>query len=449
MIKLIPGSAVAIIGIGRVGRIITHYLMHNKINVYAYDDNIKVFTADENQQFVRNVYFKIISRKQWPITNLKPKFAIVSPGLPEQASIIRFLETQQIPIIDEIEFTSAMVKNPIIAITGTNGKSTATVLLGKILAAAGQNVFWGGNLAPGLPFATSLFQEPKDTYIIEVSSFQLSRCHHFHPHIAVITNITADHLDRHVTFSEYQKSKFRIFSTQKKNDYAILNHEDESSMKFKHTILSKVLYFSRKQYVNGVYLKNNKIFFKNSEVCSLNDIKLFGKHYLDSVLAVITAAKILNINNRIITKVLRTFTGLEHRLQFLRQHAGIKYINNSMCTNPVAAAATLESFTKPVILIAGGKEKNLDPTVYIKAMTRKAKFVVLFGENQNHLSHALKTHHYHKCQKVDTIKEAVLTAKKKAAPDDVILFSPGFASFDKYRNFQERGLAFSKIVYAI
>lgn len=449
MINLIPNSGVVIIGFGRVGRILAHYLMHNKIFIYAYDDNITIFKADKNQQFTHNAYFRIMSRNQWPIKNLKPKFAIVSPGFPEQASIIQFLKIQQIPIIDEIEFTSSMVTNPIIAITGTNGKSTATVLLGRILATAGQNVFWGGNLAPGIPFANVLYQEPKDAYIIETSSFQLSRCYDFHPHIAIITNITADHLDRHTTLSEYQKSKLRIFRAQNKTDYAIINFDDESSMKYRDTIPSQIIYFSHKRPVNGVYLKENKILFKNNTVCSLNDIKLYGKHYLDSILAVIAAAKTLNIHNRIITKVLRTFNGLEHRLQIIRQHGSIKYINNSMCTNPVAAAATLESFTKPVILIAGGKEKNLDLTVYIKAITHKAKFVVLFGENKNHFSHALKINHYYNYQKVNTIEEAVLTAKNKAVPNDVILFSPGFASFDKYKNFQERGLAFSKIVHAI
>jgi UDP-N-acetylmuramoylalanine--D-glutamate ligase len=449
MIKLAPYSSAVIVGFGRVGRIVTQYLMHKKIFVHVYDDNQKLFTDPKNSVIIRNPFIKTMQFMKLTRKKEKPQFSIISPGFPKQNRIIQYLKNQHIPMIDEIEFTASLIKKPIISITGTNGKSTATVLLGKILEAADQNVFWGGNLAPGLPFATALYQEPKDIYIIEVSSFQLSRCHNFHPHIAVITNITADHLDRHITLSEYQKAKFRIFKAQNYHDYAIINREDKSSIKLKHTISSKIIYFSQKQKVNGAYLIHNKIYYKNATICTLNDIKLVGKHYLDSILAVITVAKLLNVSNRVIIKVLQKFTGLPHRLEFIRQHASVKYINNSMCTNPIAAAATLESFSQPVILIAGGKEKKLDTTTYIRSMIHKAKFIVLFGENKNSLSMALHKHHFNRFQKANTLQQAVLTAKQKALPNDIILFSPGFASLDKFRNFYERGIAFSKIVYGI
>lgn len=449
MINLTRFSSAIVVGLGRVGNIIANYLMRRKIYTYVYDDNKKIFSSHENTILTANNFFRTLSIKQSQFNSQKPKFAIVSPGISDSSNICQFLKSNRIRMIDEIEFTSAFIKNPIIAITGTNGKSTTTVLLGKILAATGRNIFWGGNLAPGLPFATALYQEPKDVYVIETSSFQLSRCYRFHPHIAIITNITADHLDRHTSLTEYQKSKFRIFRSQNKKDYAIINYDDETTMKRRDSIPSQIMYFSKNHKVNGAYIQNENIYFQNTRICALNDIKLFGKHFMDTVLAAITASKILLIDNHIIVNVLKQFAGLDHRLQFVRQHAGVTYINNSMCTNPVAAVATLKSFNQPVILIAGGKEKNLDASEFIKTITSKAKFVILLGENQNLLSEALAKNNYYRFRKVNSMKQAVLTAKNKAVPNDIVLFSPGFSSFDKFKNFQERGFAFSKIVYAI
>lgn len=442
-------SPVAVIGLGRVGRTIAQYLLYKRLPVYAYDDNKDNLNQKPNINLLCNPRFIIMHDFHWPIFNKKPQLAICSPGLSEYSEIVKFLRYNSIPILDEIEFTAQVLNRSVIAITGTNGKSTTTVLLGKMLAADGKNVFWGGNLAPGLPFTMALMQEPKDYYVIEVSSFQLERCVKFHPHIAVLLNITADHLDRHESLSEYQQIKFKVFKNQNKSDFAVINQDDDTIMKYHNVIHSKKLYFSRQNKVNGAYVKNNSIYFANSKICSMNKIKLFGSQYLGSILAIITVAKILKVKDHIITYILSNFTGLEHRLEFVAEYNGVKYLNNSMCTNPDAGVATLNSFNQPVILIAGGKEKNLDITSYIQSIIKKAKFTILIGENSKRLSEMLQKHDCQNFRIADSLQDAVDIAKKYATQGDIVLFSPGFASFDKFTNFQQRGTAFKEYVYEL
>jgi len=464
MITLSPQSSIAVIGFGRVGHIITQYLLQKRMVIYAYDDNEKIFKKEKLVHLTRHPQFKIMNNYRWSISDKQPNFAICSPGIPKQNKIIKFLTSASIPIFDEIEITQHLLTQsrklrllnkfsqwvyPYIAITGTNGKSTTTSLLGRILDADGRNVFWGGNLAPGLPFSITLFQESKDYYVIEVSSFQLERCLEFHPHIAILLNITADHLDRHTSLLNYQKTKFKIFSNQTKKDYAIINFEDEILMANRYLIQSKIIYFSKNRKVKGAYLANNQIFYNDEKICTLDIVKLFGSQYIDSILASICAAKLIGIKNKSIINVLKNFSGLEHRLEFIAEINGVKYINNSMCTNPSAGVATLESFNKPIILIVGGKEKNLDVNEYIKAVTNKIKYTILIGENRQHLGKLLEAEGYNNFQLTESLKKAVVIASKHAGPGDIILFSPGFASFDSFSNFQERGNVFKEIVYAL
>lgn len=453
-----------VIGLGRVGRMVSQYLLHNKVRVMAYDDNKNIVNDKEIQLLLHNRNFQL----QSIINNtLVSKLAITSPGISQKTEVAQFLQNHPVNLIDEIEFTqniligsqNQQLINSIIAITGTNGKSTTTALLGRILQRAGKKVFWGGNLAPGIPFITTLFHQPYQYYVIETSSFQLQRTNKFRPYIAILTNITEDHLDRHTTLDEYRKTKFRLFKNQSNTDYAIINMDDPVSMKYCKSIKSQKYFFSKScsafvdsggiEKVKGAYLKDNNILFNNEKICSVDIIKLRGSHYVEAVLAAVCAAKILKIKNDAIGYVLNNFTGIEHRLELVREYQGVKYINNSMCTNPIAGTATLNSFKKPVILIVGGKEKDLDVTDYISAITQKSKWTILIGENRNRLAKLLTSKEYFNFQLSDTLAKAVMIAKQKALPGDIILFSPGFASFDIFTNFQQRGKAFKDIVYEI
>ena len=446
MMTLSPNSNIAVIGLGRVGRMITQYLLHKQAKVIAYDDNKNIFNIKELKILMNNSSFKMQTELS---SKLNQKFAVTSPGLSENSRVVQFLRHNRVKLIDEIEFTASTINRPIIAITGTNGKSTTTSLLGKILQADGKDVFWGGNLAPGIPFAVALFQQIKEYYVIEVSSFQLERADEIHPHIAILTNITADHLDRHTSLNEYQRIKFKLFTNQNNNDYAIINRDDPISMKYHKLIKSQRNFFSRFKKVKGAYINNNNIFYNDEKICPVDKVRLFGSHYIDSVLAAVCASKIIGVRNRIIADVLNNFTGLEHRLELVREYQGVKYINNSMCTNPTAGAAILGSFRQPVILIAGGKEKNLEIHDYIAAIIQKSKFTILIGENRTRLSNLLLSKQYKSYELANSLEKAVMIAKEHALPQDIILFSPGFASFDIFSNFQERGFAFKDIVYGI
>ncbi|MEO0076407.1 MAG: UDP-N-acetylmuramoyl-L-alanine--D-glutamate ligase [candidate division WOR-3 bacterium] len=448
-----------VIGFGRVGQFISQFLVHNGITVLGYDDDQTVFQQKRLANIINNPNFKILNKSQLGNKELNADFAIISPGVSARSNIIKYLNENNIPIYDEIDFTQEVInhrcqnnqRQPIlIAITGTNGKSTATSLLGRMLSLAGKDIFWGGNLAPGLPYSVALFQNPKNYYVLEVSSFQLRRIEKFHPQIAILLNITADHLDQHASLSEYQNTKFRIFRNQSTNDYTIINADDKTIMSKIHQLAnSQKILFSKLVKTNGAYIKDNIICYRNENIVRLDRINLLGSQYYDSILAAVTCAKILKVKNSIIANVLQNFSGIEHRLEFVGEISGVKYINNSMCTNPTAGIATLDAFSQPVILITGGKEKNLDIIPYIRSIIAKAKIAILFGENRHRLASLLKKENYHNYRLANSLKQAVKISHQLALPNDIVLFSPAFASFDLFQNFQERGNAFKEYVYEL
>lgn len=441
-------QAVLIYGLGRAGKTLASFLLRKGIKVFAYDDNPMVFQEEDIQRLSKDPNFQPITKRTLP----KVDIAICSPGVPTQTNslvLIKNLLRNRIPIIDEIEFTSQFIKKPIIAITGTNGKSTTTALIAEILIADKRKVFCGGNLAPGQPFSQALSLKQKDYYVVEVSSFQLERCYNFKPKIAILLNITEDHFDRHRSKAEYVALKFRIFAQQDRNDYAIINFDDPVIGDNLSQIHAKTYYFSSQKVVNGAYLRDGIIYFRDEPVLPINQIKLPGEHNLKNVLAAICAAKIIGVKNQSITHAVAQFNGLPHRLELLKEIAGVKYINNSMCTNPEAAINSLNAVKKPVILITGGKEKNLKLTRYLKTIVNQAKYTILIGENRYRLKIALKKLHYHNLKVCQSLNEAVKTAQKKAIRGDTVLFSPGFASFDSFANFIERGEAFRSAVNSI
>lgn len=435
-------KSLLIYGLGRAGMSLARFLVDRGTKVFAYDDNPKVKDGPEVKELTRNENFKLVEN----IYDIRPDILICSPGIPSGNPFIAEIKKKGIPVIDEIEFTSYFIDRPIIAITGTNGKSTTTALIGTILAADQKNVFYGGNLAPGLPFSASLLAEVKDFYVVEVSSFQLERCYDFSPKIALLLNITEDHFDRHRSRAEYVKLKFRIFANQKKDDFAVVNFDDPVIMTNFSKIHSNILYFSTEKKVAGCYCQNGKIYFKDEEICPVSSVKIPGNHNLKNALAAVGAAKIIGVENKRIEKALGQFGGLPHRLELVRELNGVRYINNSMCTNPDAGVNSLAAISTPVILITGGKEKNLAIDEYIAVIAKRAKFAILLGENRNRLKTKLEKLSYNQLEVVDSLEKAVARAKAKAVKGDAVLFSPAFASFDSFANFIERGETFRNVV---
>lgn len=371
---------------------------------------------------------------------------VVSPGVSNKAKPIIWAKKYKIPVISEIELGSLACPAPIIAVTGSNGKSTVTTLVGEIFKKAGFKTFVCGNI--GLPFSGQVSRIGKNSVVVlEVSSFQLEYIDKFKPKAGIILNVTPNHLDRYKNFNEYIKAKWRIFKNQDENDFAILNYDDVNLKKLSRDLKSKVLFFSSRQKADTGYLKNDFIYFKNKKFFPLKDIKIKGRHNLENIMAGVSAAKIFGISDKIIKQVLKTFKGLEHRIEYVKTFGGIDFINDSKSTSVGATLAALNCFSKPVVLIAGGRDKGSDFSPIRRLIPKRIKGLVLVGEAKEKIREAIKD--LTAVEEAVSFPQAVKKAYQMAIGGEVVLLSPMCASFDMFRNFEHRGEVFKKIVRAI
>jgi UDP-N-acetylmuramoylalanine--D-glutamate ligase len=372
---------------------------------------------------------------------------VVSPGVPLSKLPLQQLRERNISVIGEMELASARLSAPILAITGTNGKSTTTTLLGEMLRSAGWQVFVGGNLGTPLCEAVGAHW---DFIVAEVSSFQLETIRHFRPRIAALLNITPDHLDRYPDMAAYQQAKWRLFENQTARDHAILNADDPQSgppMRAGRTAL-----FSRKQIPErGIYLRHGEIYSnlwgKEEAVFKVDRLKLRGVHQVENVMAAVAMALLCSAPVAGVRHVLAEFRGLPHRMEFVRTVRGAQYINDSKGTNVGAVLKSLEGMTAPVILIAGGKEKGCDFGPLRAPIQKKVKRLILIGEAAEKMAHTFSD--ATAIERADSIEMAVQKAAAFAAPGDVVLLAPACASFDMFRDYQDRGDRFRQAVAAL
>lgn len=442
-------SRVLVLGMGRAGSAAADFLMRLGAQVTGYDAESGVRTGAGVRRLASRG-MKVVSS----IAGIKADWAVVSPGLPDDCEPVAGLKRRGIPVVDELDLASVFVPGDIVAVTGTNGKSTTTALIAEMLAAAGKKVFVGGNLAPGRPLSAALALGRKDYYVVEVSSFQLERSRWLVPELAVILNITADHLNRHGTMARYREAKFRILDQQNEADQAVLNRDDPVVMKAERRGRAERRYFSLAGRVNGAYLEQGWFCYCGARVAPVKSLRLRGRHNAANALAAICAAKALGVGSAAIRNALVRFCGLPHRLEPVRTLGGVEYLNNSMCTNPAAGKSSLEAVAADirlsagngVVLITGGREKGLDFGEYLRSVARLAKWVVLFGENAAKLAGELARVGFSGYEIADELGQAVRAARARARRGDVVLFSPAFASFDRFRDFQHRGNAFKREV---
>lgn len=373
---------------------------------------------------------------------------VVSPGIPLNIPVLIKARALNIPVISEIELAYSFCPCPVIAIGGTNGKTTTTTLLGEVFRKAKAPAIVAGNI--GTTFISRVKDlTPRHTAILEISSFQLEGINKFRPEISITLNITPDHLDRYSSMKDYAAMKQRILLNQEESDYAVLNYDDKIIRLWAKKTKAKVLFFStKKKLPEGAYIEGDDIIFsfksKKEKICSRGDIKLLGEHNVSNVLAVITACKIKNIDSGIIVKTIRSFRGLPHRIEFVRETGGVKFYNDSKGTTVDSVVKAIGSFKEPVILIAGGQDKNLDFTVLRDIVKQKVRSLILIGEAKNKIRKALEG--YVKIYENNTLEEAVKNAKKTAKRGDVVLLSPGCTSFDMFRDYEDRGNKFKKAV---
>ncbi|MCM8760655.1 MAG: UDP-N-acetylmuramoyl-L-alanine--D-glutamate ligase [Candidatus Omnitrophica bacterium] len=377
---------------------------------------------------------------------------VVSPGVENSSAAVKWALKEKIPIISEMELGYAFCRGRIIAITGTNGKSTVTTLIGEILRAGDKRVVVCGNIGNSLCGEVSKIKD--DTWVVlEVSSAQLERIERFRPHIAVILNITDDHRDRYRTFYEYFNYKLRIFSNQQADDILVLNYDAENLRRLKGLTRSRVVFYGKQKVAGNTY--NISAYVKDEWVCCrLNGkereivpvvaIKLKGVHNLENVLACSLVGALVGVEDGPMREAIKNFKGLEHRFETVDTINGVEYINDSKGTTVDSAKRALESCEKPVILIAGGKDKHSDYSVARDVIKKKAAHVVLMGEAAPMIKKALKnTVEIHEA---DDMYDAVETAHKLAKEGWIVLLSPMCSSFDMFKNYEERGRVFKDAV---
>ncbi|MDO5022652.1 MAG: UDP-N-acetylmuramoyl-L-alanine--D-glutamate ligase [Eubacteriales bacterium] len=378
-------------------------------------------------------------------------FAVISPGIPSNATSVLNVQSKNIPIVSELAFGASFMPCPYAAVTGTNGKTTTTMLLGLMFSKGGFVSHVCGNI--GFPISTAaLSANPADRAVVEVSSFQLEFPDGLHPKAAAILNISADHLDRHGSMEEYISLKKRIYTNMNGDDFLVLNSNDKSLKDAALDAKANVFWFSSEGEVPmGAFLKDSNLYMRdgNTEklLCHIEDIQMPGLHNLENVLAASSLAYLMGIPVPVIRHSIKTFNGAEHRIEFVKEINGTVYYNDSKATNPDSTIKAIKAMQSPVILIAGGFNKDTPFDALAECIVNSnVKAVVLTGDTANQIAKALKEYNYTNIFTTDSLNAAVLQANKLSKPSDVVLFSPACSSFDHFKSYEERGNHFKDIV---
>ena len=377
--------------------------------------------------------------------------AVVSPGVPLDLPFIKKLKEEKIEIIGEVELAYRLSRNPVfVGITGTNGKTTTTSLVGEIFKEAKRDTYIVGNI--GNPVIETVTKTDEDSFLItELSSFQLESIVDFKPKVATILNISPDHLNRHHTMENYIEAKSNIFKNQDENDFAILNYDDKEVRALQSKCRSKVIFFSRKEKLDkGIYLdeSNNIVIDIDEKIVLMNrkELSLPGGHNLENCMAAIAMSYVCNIELSTLKHVLKTFKAVEHRLEYVKTLNDIMFVNDSKGTNPDSTIKAVQSYENPIVLIAGGYNKDSDFSELLDIAKSNVKALVLMGETAEVIETCAKEKGYKTIVRVNNMKEAVEASYNLATKGDVVLLSPACASWDMYKSFEVRGNDFKENV---
>lgn len=443
---------VLVLGAGVSGRSVAEVLASYGAKVTLNDSN-KIDDSKEEFQKLKSLAVNIVAGSQDESLLQSMDYIVVSPGISIELPLIATARSKGIVVMSEIEAAYALCQAPIIAITGTNGKTTTTALTGEMMKASGKNTVVGGNI--GAALSQEVNGISRDSVVVaEISSFQLEGIIHFRPHIAVVLNLTPDHMDRHHTMEGYQAAKERIFENQRKDDFLVLNYDDTIVQTMAARSISQTVFFSTKRELeNGGCVKDDQIVInwqgKRNIICPVKDMKLFGKHNLENALAACCAAFLAGVSPAVMAEVLRNFAGVEHRIEPVATINGVSYYNDSKATNPESTVKALEAFAGNIILIAGGRDKNTDLTEVMTLAKNKVDHLILLGEAKTRFIEAAKQHGVHNIHDVSSFQEAITLAHRLARSPQVVLLSPACASYDMFNNYEERGRVFKEMVHCL
>jgi UDP-N-acetylmuramoylalanine--D-glutamate ligase len=375
---------------------------------------------------------------------------VVSPGVPLDIPLIKRARDLGIEVIGEVELAYRLINTPIAAITGTNGKTTTTALLGEIMKKSGRSTFVTGNIGHAMISEVDN-ANAEDVFVLEASSFQLESTIDFRPHVSAILNITPDHLDRHKTFENYVDAKCKIFQNQQAGDFAILNKDDKETYNVADRVPCKALFFSHKEILEeGAYVENDYMVIKlgdqTEQIIKVDEIYIPGAHNLENALAASLMAYCLGVKADVIRLVLKEFKGVEHRIEFVDEINGVTYYNDSKGTNTDASIKAVLAMKRPIVLIAGGYDKGSEYDDFIDTFKGRVKELVLVGATADKIEKTARNHGFHNIHRAANYEDVVAQCSKLASPGDCVLLSPACASWGMFKNYEERGRIFKSLV---
>lgn len=447
----LSGKRVLVVGLGKSGLAAARFLKERGARVTVSDARPATVIAELSSLIDQGITVEAGSHGL--LTFRRQDLIVVSPGVPMSTPELKQVRALGTPIIAELELGFRFLQGEVIAVTGSNGKTTTTTLLGEILKAAGRPTLVGGNI--GRPVTEMVAESTSDTWsVLEVSSFQLETTVDFKPRIALVLNITPDHLDRHGSFEAYAAAKTRITERQTADDFLILNAEDKPTQMVAAKTKAQIFWFSpRRQVKQGAFVHGESIFFRAAEgaqpepVMPVAEIPLAGAHNVENVLAAVCAARLAGIPAETIRAAAAAFKAVEHRLEFVREVARVRYYNDSKATNVDATVKAVESFPGGIHLILGGKDKDSNYASMNALLAERVKTVITIGSAAEKIEHQLAG--VVKIERAGTMDRAVAFARRTAAAGDVVLLAPACASFDQFDNYEHRGRVFKQLVQSL
>lgn len=449
----IAGKNVLVFGSGISGIGAAGLLEERGASVTLYDGNDKL-DVEEIRGKMKDGAKTDIVLGEFPEELLgKLDLVIISPGVPTDLPIVNRMRESDIPVVGEIELAYELGKGEVLAITGTNGKTTTTALLGEIMKAVYDSAFVVGNI--GIPY-TNVVDETRDDSVIvaEMSSFQLESIVDFRPRVSAILNITPDHLNRHHTMEEYIRVKELITKNQTEEDTCVLNYEDDVLREFGKTLKCQVIFFSSLRTLEkGIYLNGEMIEYNDGTgimtICSVKELNLPGRHNYENVCAAVAMALAYGISLEDIRYVLVRFKAVEHRIEYVTEVNGVVYYNDSKGTNPDAAIKGIQAMDRPTLLIGGGYDKNSSYEEWINAFDGKVRYLVLLGQTKEKIAEAAGRCGFEHVIMTESLEEAVGFCAEHANPGDAVLLSPACASWGMFPNYEVRGKRFKELVYQL
>lgn len=457
----LAGKRALIIGCGKSGIGAAVFLLQEGAHPVLFDENEKLTEETVRKNLsektkalglaVKEKTVEVIFKKLPKQEKERTELLVVSPGVPVDAPLVKEFREKGIPVWGEIELAYQKEKGQVIAITGTNGKTTTTTLLGEIMKRHFETSFVMGNI--GYPYADIAEKTTERSVTVgEISSFQLETIESFHPKVSAILNITPDHLNRHHTMENYIAAKNNITKNQKKDDTCILNYDNVLTRKLGEHCPAKVLYFSTKEELaEGAFLRGEEICLakegKTRRLMQIHEMRLAGLCNVENVMAAILVSEAMGVPEKEYLEVIKAFRAVEHRIEFVEEVGGVAYYNDSKGTNPDAAIQAVYAMNRPTVLIGGGYDKGSDYDAWVESFAGKVKLLVLIGQTKEKIADCAKKHGFEDILFAETFEEAFRSCVEHAAPGDAVLLSPACASWGMFSDYEERGRLFKELVY--